>query len=56
MENALILIILGALVGAIVWYLIRSRRRYRGCVGCPYAKNCTSCSACHRTAKPSNDR
>ena len=39
MDIILILIILGIL-SAIVFYLIREKKRGAACVGCPYAKEC----------------
>ena len=40
MENAIIIIILAAIVGGIIWYLIRAKRRGEKCIGCPYAREC----------------
>lgn len=40
-ENIVIVVILAAIVGGIVWYLIRAKKRGEGCIGCPYAKQCT---------------
>ena len=40
MENAIVVILLAAIVGGIVWYLIKSKKRGKTCTGCPYAKQC----------------
>ncbi|MGI6249662.1 MAG: hypothetical protein ACOYJX_09785 [Acutalibacteraceae bacterium] len=41
MENILVVLILLALVGGIVLYLIlRNKKRNEPCIGCPYAKQC----------------
>ncbi len=40
MENVIVVILLAAIVGGIVWYLIKSKKRGETCIGCPYAKQC----------------
>lgn len=40
MENIIIVVILAAIVGGIVWYLWREKKRGVKCIGCPYAKQC----------------
>lgn len=40
MKNFIIAAILILIVGAIVYYLIKSKKRGKTCIGCPYAKNC----------------
>jgi prolipoprotein diacylglyceryltransferase len=40
MENYIIVAILAAIVGGIVWYLLRAKKRGEKCIGCPYAKQC----------------
>lgn len=40
MENLIIVLIVSAIVAAIVFYLIRAKRRGEKCIGCPYAKEC----------------
>ncbi|MBQ2273866.1 MAG: FeoB-associated Cys-rich membrane protein [Clostridia bacterium] len=40
MKNAIIILILLAVIGGIVFYLIRAKRRGQKCIGCPYAKEC----------------
>jgi len=42
MENAIVVAILLALVGGIVLYLVRAKKRGESCIGCPYAKQCGS--------------
>ena len=41
MENWIIVLILAGIVGGIVWYLYRAKKRGQGCIGCPYAKGCS---------------
>ena len=40
MENVLIILLVAAIIGGIVVYLIRARKRGEKCIGCPYAKQC----------------
>jgi hypothetical protein len=40
MENFIIIAIVLCIVGGIVFYLIKAKRRGQTCVGCPYAKQC----------------
>jgi len=49
MENIIIIAILALLVGGIVWYLLRARKRGKKCIGCPYAGQCSEkCNGgCH---------
>ena len=42
MENVIVVFILVAIAGGIVWYLIRAKKKGETCIGCPYAKQCTS--------------
>ena len=39
-ENIIITVILAVIVAAIVFYLIRAKRKGQKCIGCPYAKQC----------------
>ena len=40
MKDVIVSIILIAIVVAVVWYLVRAKRKGETCVGCPYAKQC----------------
>ena len=40
MENVVVILILVAIASAIVWYLVRAKKRGEKCIGCPYAKQC----------------
>lgn len=42
MENLIAAGILIAVIGAIVFYLVREKKKGRKCIGCPYAKQCGS--------------
>lgn len=43
METIIAAVILLAVIGAAVFYLVRASRKGVKCVGCPYAKQCGSC-------------
>lgn len=49
MENVIVILILLAIVAGIIWYLIRAKKRGETCIGCPYAKQCTSNCNCKKT-------
>ena len=40
MENVVVVLILLAIAGGIIWYLIRAKKRGQNCIGCPYSKQC----------------
>ncbi len=42
MENIIVILILLAMAVGIIWYLIRAKKRGDKCVGCPYARQCSS--------------
>ena len=42
MENVIVVFILVAIAVGIIWYLIRAKKRGEKCIGCPYAKQCSS--------------
>ena len=42
MENAIIILVLVGIVGGIIAYLVRAKKRGQTCIGCPYAKQCGS--------------
>lgn len=42
MENFIVAGILTVLIGAIIFYLVREKKKGRKCIGCPYAKQCMS--------------
>ncbi len=41
MENYIITAILIAIIGSIIFYLVRAKKKGQACVGCPYAKQCS---------------
>ncbi|MBQ9994313.1 MAG: FeoB-associated Cys-rich membrane protein [Clostridia bacterium] len=41
MENFIIIAIVACIVGGIVYYLYRAKKRGQTCIGCPYAKQCS---------------
>ncbi|MCM1192767.1 MAG: FeoB-associated Cys-rich membrane protein [Butyrivibrio sp.] len=42
MENFIIVVILLCIIGSIIFYLYRAKKRGETCIGCPYAKQCGS--------------
>lgn len=42
MEDAIVILILLALAGGIVAFLIRAKRRGQTCIGCPHSKQCAA--------------
>ncbi|MGN0778249.1 MAG: FeoB-associated Cys-rich membrane protein [Aristaeellaceae bacterium] len=40
MENVLILLMVAAIIGGIIVYLMRAKKRGETCIGCPYARQC----------------
>ena len=40
MENIIIILLLPAIVGAAVGYIIYAKRKGQKCIGCPHGKNC----------------
>ncbi len=40
MVDIIIILILLCIVGGIVFYLYRAKKRGETCIGCPYAKQC----------------
>lgn len=60
MENIIIILILLAIVGGIVWYLYRAKKRGEKCIGCPYAKQCggkcgSKCGSAHPDSPEQHD-
>ena len=41
MENYIIAAILVAIVGSIILYLVKAKKKGQACIGCPYAKQCS---------------
>ena len=40
MEDIIIIAIVVCIIGGVVWYLRRAKKRGDTCIGCPYAKQC----------------
>ncbi len=40
MENLIIILILLCIIGGIIFYLYKAKKRGETCIGCPYAKQC----------------
>ena len=50
MVDLIIIIILAAIAGGIIWYLWRAKKNGAKCVGCPHAKGCGG--SCNCSKKP----
>ncbi len=48
MENAIIIIVVAAIIGGSVGYLMKAKKRGETCIGCPCAKQCSGkgCGSC----------
>ncbi len=42
MADFVVILILVCIIGGIVYYLCRAKKRGETCIGCPYAKQCGS--------------
>ncbi len=40
MENIIVAAILVLIIGSIIIYLIKAKKRGETCIGCPYSKKC----------------
>ena len=53
MANIIVIAIIVCVIGSIIFYLYKAKRRGETCIGCPYAKQCGagkcngSCSTQH---------
>ena len=48
MENIIVLVIVGLIVGAAAGYIWKEKKKGVKCVGCPYSSTCGgNCSGCH---------
>ncbi len=55
MENIIIVVLLLVIVGVIVWYLYKAKKRGETCIGCPYANMCKgNCNGSCNSAKTDN--
>ena len=42
MENIILIVVIAAILGLAVWYVIRSKKKGQKCIGCP-SGNCENC-------------
>ncbi len=42
MENITVILIVALIVAAIVFYLIKQKKKGSACIGCPHCKACSS--------------
>ena len=51
MENVILIIVLIAILGGAIAYIVRAKKRGAKCIGCPAAGNCGAkkggCTGCH---------
>ncbi len=49
--NIIVIAVLICVVGAVVYYIYKAKKRGEHCIGCPYAKQCggTCDGGCHST-------
>ncbi len=40
MADIIVSVILAAIIGAVIAYIVRAKKRGQTCIGCPYAKEC----------------
>ena len=40
MEDIVLIMIIPGVIGGIVWYLLRAKKKGEKCIGCPCAKQC----------------
>ena len=55
MEDYIVVAILAVIVGLIVFYIYRSKKKGNKCIGCPYSSSCQKhggCSACDKSDTP----
>lgn len=41
MEDIFLIAIIVGVIGGIVWYLLRAKKKGEKCIGCPYCKQCS---------------
>ncbi len=46
-ENYIVIGIVALIIGAVVFYLVREKKKGAKCIGCPYAKECGNKCGCH---------
>ena len=53
MENMIIGAVLAAVLGGAIAYVVRSKKKGKTCIGCPYSDQChsDSCSGCSSEKK-----
>ena len=49
MENVIILVVMVLIVGAVVLYIHKAKKKGKKCIGCPYGGSCDACA--HRETK-----
>lgn len=55
MENLIIIVILGVIIGCAAGYVYKAKKSGVKCIGCPSGKTCPKsggCCSCHQQDKP----
>ena len=53
-DNYIVIGILVLLLGSIIFYLIRAKKKGQKCIGCPYAKQCSGKCGDNNQTGPNN--
>lgn len=46
MENMIVAAVLVLIIGAVIYFLVRAKKRGAACIGCPQSKQCGKCCSC----------
>ena len=42
MDNVVIILLVAAIIGIAIWYIVRKKKSGAKCIGCPYSNECVS--------------
>lgn len=51
MDTLIVILVIAAALGLAAFYVIRSKKKGRKCIGCPYADQCSKTCGCGETEK-----
>lgn len=46
MENVILIVVLAAIIGLAVWYVIKAKKSGKKCIGCPDGGSCGGSCGC----------
>lgn len=56
MVDLMLIVVIAAIIGGMILYLFRAKKRGETCIGCPYAKQCgRHRGGCHSHAEESRE-